>query len=163
MKGRVTAVLLMLVLVGAGGAFAQNDLFEEAGHALGHSRWITVRLIPAIEIALESDDVVLVRSVDHPAKSFAMRIDGKATAADCEVTETKDSEFTVATQASKKWATGSTTTTTIYWAMCQFPGGTSKKAVSAREIVVQVAMTNGSTSPHPLKPKALGKFQRLDK
>lgn len=163
MKWKLTVMLSMLVLAGTGGAVAQDNLFEEAGHALGHSRWVLIRLLPAIQIALEADDVVLVQSVDHPAKGFAMRIDGKASAADCEVTEQKDMEFTVASESKNKWTTGTTTTTTTYWSRCLFPEGTAKSAVNAREIVVQVAMTNGSTKPHPLKPKGLSKFQRLDK
>ena len=163
MKWKLTVILSLLVLVGTGGAVAQDNLFEEAGHALGHSRWVQIRLLPAIQIALEADDVVLVQSVDHPAKSFAMRIDGKASAADCEVTEKNDTQYTVATESKNKWVTGTTTTSTNYWSRCQFPEGTADRAVRAREIVVQVAMTNGSTKPHPLKPKGLSKFQRLDK
>jgi hypothetical protein len=125
MRWKLTVMLSMLVLAGTGGAVAQDNLFEEAGHALGHSRWVLI--------------------------------------ADCEVTEQKDMEFTVASESKNKWTTGTTTTTTTYWSRCLFPEGTAKSAVSAREIVVQVAMTNGSTKPHPLKPKELSKFQRLNK
>lgn len=160
MKFKVALVVVIFVVSGTG-AFA-DDLFEEAGHDLGKSRWVLIRFIPSIQIALESDDVVLIMSVDHPAKSFAMKIDGKAVAGDCAVTESKDAEYTVASSDSKsKLTTGTTTTTTTYWASCEFEKGTSERALRAGEIVVQVAMTNGTTNPHQLKPKQLRKFQAL--
>ena len=164
MKISTTWIALGLFALGTG-AFA-NDLFEEAGHDLGKSRWVMIRFLPAIEIALESDDVVLIQSVEHPAKGFAMKIDGEAIATDCEVIESKDTSYTVATESAddkgkNKWTTGSTTTTTTYWSKCVFTEGTSELAVRAHEIVVQVAMTNGTTKPHQLKSKELRKFQAL--
>lgn len=158
----IFAVVLVAVCAGSV-AFAGGDLFEEAGHALGHSRWLNIRLLPSIDIALEADDVVLVRSIDHPAKSFAIKIDGKASATDCEVTETKDTDFTVAKTSKSGWGLGSTSTSTTYWARCQLEEGTTARAVQAKQITVQVAMTNGTTKPHPLKPKGLAKFKTLDK
>jgi len=160
MKRKLITMALMLALAGAGGTAAQ-DLFEEAGHSLGVSRWLIIRLMPIIQIALEGDDVVLVQSILHPAKGFAMRIDGDSTAADCEVTEMKDTSYTVATEVKENWATASTSTSTTYWAKCQFAEGTTAKAVQAGDIVVQVAMTNGTTKPHDLSTKQLRKFQRL--
>jgi hypothetical protein len=164
MKTRL--VLTALALVALGTATFASDLFEEAGHDLGKSRWVMIRFLPSIEIALESDDVVLIQSVDHPPKGFAMKIDGKAVAADCSVTETKDTSYSVASESSddkgkNKWTTGSTSTTTTYWSSCEFAEGTSEIAVSAHEIIVQVAMTNGTTKPHQLKSKELRKFQSL--
>lgn len=155
-----TGLAIILLVVSGTAAFA-SDLFEEAGHDLGKSRWVLVRFLPAIEIALESDDVVLIRSIDHPAKGFAMKIDGNAVAADCGVTESKDTEYTVASESKDKWTTGTTTTTTTYWSSCKFAEGTSAKTVGAGEIIVQIALTNGTTKPHQLKPKELRKFQAL--
>ena len=161
-KALVLAVTLM-TMGAASGALAEDDLFEAAGHALGHSRWVMIRFLPSIEIALEADDVVLVRSVDHPAKSFAIKIDDKAQATDCEVTEKKDTDYTVAKTSKSGWGLGSTSTSTMYWARCQFEEGAAVRAVQAAEITVQVAMTNGTTKPHRLKPKQLIKFKKLDK
>ncbi len=50
-----------------------------------------------------------------------------------------------------------------YWASCQFDSGTSAQATAAGAIMVQLAMTNGTTKPHQLGSKELQKFQRLDK
>ena len=106
----VCVMTLALVLSVTTSASAQ-DLFEEAGHAHGHSKWVMVRLLPLIQIALEADDVVLVESINHPAKSVALKIDDKAIAADCEVTENKDTSFTIASESKEtKWATGTTST-----------------------------------------------------
>ncbi len=160
---KICLIALALAAVGTQGVTGQ-DLFEEAGHALGHSRWVGVRLLPLIEIALEADDVVLVRSIEHPAKSFAMRIDGNAVAADCEVTEKKDTGYTMATESkNKKWLSGVTSTLSTFWARCQFDDGVATLATEAAQIVVQIAMTNGTTKPHTLKPKELSKFQRMDR
>jgi hypothetical protein len=164
MKSKGLTVVLLLTLASSPGAAGQ-DLFAEAGHELGRSRWVNIRFLPAINIALEADDVVLVMSLEHPAKSLAMKIDGDAVAADCAVTETKDSEYSVATEENHKkktsWTTTSTTTTTTYWAKCVFDAGVSDRAQSAHEIVVQVAMTNGNTKPHTLNSKELRKFQTM--
>lgn len=166
MKSKTLPVVLLLILASTSAVGAQ-DLFAEAGHALGKSRWVNIRFLPLIDIALEADDVVLVMSAEHPAKSLAMRIDGDAVAADCAVTETKDSEYSVATEDNHKkktsWISTSTTTSTTYWAKCVFDAGVSDRALSAHEIVVQVAMTNGNTKPHTLNSKELRKFQTIKK
>lgn len=159
------ALILCLGCLVTGAGIQGQDLFEEAGHALGHSRWVVIRFLPAISIALEMDDVVLVKSIDHPAKGFAMKIDGKALAGDCAVTESKDTEYSTASSTDKKksnWTTGTTTTSTTYWSRCEFDEGVAAMAQEASEIIVQVAMTNGNTKPHQLKTKELRKFQRLD-
>ena len=70
---RLVQAALIAMLIPAG-AQAQ-DLFEEAGHPHGHSKWVMVRLLPLIQVALEGDDVVLVESIDHPAKSLAIKLD----------------------------------------------------------------------------------------
>lgn len=158
---KMKATLIVMVLFALGTVVFANDLFEEAGHELGKSRWVLIRFLPAIEIALEADDLVLVKSIGHPAKGFAMKIDGQAVAADCEVIEAKDTEYTVATESKNKWTTGTTTTSTTYWSKCGFSEGIADKAIRAGEILVQVAMTNGATKPHQLKPKELRKFQAL--
>lgn len=166
MKLLTTALLLLLGLASSPAARAQ-DLFEEAGHAMAHSKWVIVRYLPLIQIALEADDAVLVESINHPARSFAMKIDGEAVAADCAVTEQKDQDFTIATESdsyglnNSKTATATTSTTTTYWAKCPFEEGMAERARGAHEVIVQLAMTNGTTKPHRLGSKALRKFQQL--
>ena len=99
-----------------------------------------------------------------------MRIDGEAIAADCRLDESKDRSYSYTSGQEKEdddknERTTSTTTNitnTTYFSSCQFPGGTTKSAVEARTITVQVALTHGTTKPHDLSPKALAKFQRLD-
>jgi hypothetical protein len=165
MRSRTLVLILAVALAGASSLAAQ-DLFSEAGHSMSRSKWVMIRLLPAIEIALEADDVVLVQSIDHPARSVAMKIDGTAIASDCEITEKKDTEFTVASESKDKksnWASGTTTTSTTYWARCQFGKGISDKALNAHEIIVQLAMTNGNTKPHQLGSKELRKFQQMDR
>ena len=115
-----------------------------------------------IEIALEADDVVLVQSIDHPAKSFAIKLDKTAIAADCAVTETKDTSYSVA-NTQNKWTMATSSTSKTYWSKCEFPAGTSDLALAANAITVQLAMTNGSTKPHKLNTREQRKFQNLDK
>lgn len=167
-RGGWVACLILVALPGAGVA---EDLFDEAGHSLSRSRWITIRFLPMIEIALESDDVVLVQSIDHPPKGLAMRIDGSAVAAECRVTETQEDSYAYTTSTEKDrddhekrtTSTTSNITTTTYFSSCTFPEGTTRRAVEAGAITVQAAMTQGNTKPHDLSAKALRKFQRLDK
>ena len=164
----IVALVAGVLLAPAGVATAQN-LFEEAGHPLSRSRWIIVRHLPLIEIALESDDVVLVESIEHPPKGVAMRIDGEAVAADCRVDETKDSTYSYEISKSDdddgKYTTGTSTsiTNTTYRASCRFPQGMAANAVMAQAITVQVAMPEGTTKPHDLTAKQLKRFQKLDK
>lgn len=113
----LVAIAVALSFVAPAGG---QDLFEEAGHGMSKSRWVMLRLFPLIQVALEADDTVLVESIDHPAKALAMRIDGKAVAADCHVTETKDTAFTVVPEKRQKWTTATTTTSTTYWSSCVF-------------------------------------------
>lgn len=170
LSGVAIACVILLAPAGVG---AQEDLFEEAGHSLARSKWVTVRHLPGIQIALESDDVVLVESIDHVPKSLAMKLDDKAVAADCEVNESKDRSYAYTTETQKKKdddddkkvTTGTTTniTHTTYFASCQFEKGTTALATQARAVTVQVATPQGTTKPKHLSPKALSKFQWLDK
>ena len=166
----VVAVGMVALLFTSSYAISEN-LFEEAGHSLSRSRWVSVRLLPSIDIALESDDVVLVESVDHAPKGLAMKIDGEAIAADCEVTESKDQSYSYTTgqekqkDDDKKLVTSTTTNIshTTYYSSCQFAAGTTLRATQAHAIIVQVAMPQGTTKPHQLSSKALRKFQLLNK
>ena len=165
------AVVLSVALLTPMGASAEENLFEEAGHSLARSRFVTVHYFPSIEIALEADDIVLVESVDHPAKSLAMRLDGETVAADCRLNESKDRSYSYTYGHEKdddddeKTYTGTTTNIShvTYYSACQFPEGTTSRATEARSIVVQLAMPKGTTKPHELSAKARSKFQTLDK
>jgi len=150
---------------------AEEDLFADAGQSMSRSRWISIRTFPSIEIALGSDDTVLVESVNHMPKAVALKIDGESVAADCELTEREDLRTAYSVGQEKKksdkkkvtTSTTSTVTTTTYHAACRFEEGTTQRAVEAEQIVVQLAMNEKTTKAHELSPKALGKFQRLDK
>ena len=162
-----------VILLAPTGVAAEEDLFEEAGHSLSRSKWISIRTLPSIEIALESDDVVLVESIDHAPKSLAMKLDDKAVAADCDVNESKDQSYAYTTETQKKddddkdkkVTTGRTTNIshTTYISSCRFDKGTTALATEARAITVQIAFPQGTTKPKRLSPKALGKFQWLNK
>lgn len=151
-------------------ALAEEDLFAEAGHSRAHSRWIVVRYLPLIQIALEADDVVLMESIDHPAQGLALRIDDDAVAADCAVTDHKDVSTTYRSERVEGNGSGatvsgsqSTVTTTTYSLSCQFPEGTTQRVVGAHSVTVQVALPNGTTDPKTLSSKQVRRFQTLDR
>lgn len=96
------------------------------------------------------------------AKSFAIKLDVEALAADCAVTEEKANTNSVA-NSQNKWTLASSSTTKTYWASCHLEEGMTEKALAAKSITVQLAMTNGTTKPHKLNKKELRKFQTLDK
>ncbi len=60
-------------------------------------------------------------------------------------------------------STTSEITTTYFHGKCQFPSGTTERALNARDIAVQVALAGGTTNPKHLSAKAISKFQSLDK
>lgn len=161
--------LAAVVLFAPLGRVTAQSLSEEAERPMARSRWVTVREQPDVEIALESDDTVLVGSIDFAPRGIAMRIDEEAVTADCQLTESKDSSSSHEIKRGDDDERGSSTSTTMdvthtsFHASCKLPEGTTAKAVQARAITVQVTMPDGKTRPHELTAKQLKKFQKLGK
>lgn len=167
----VGLIALVVATTGSNAEGEDEDLFADAGHSMSRSRWITIRTFPVIEIALSTDDVVLVQSAQHHPKGLALKIDGEAVAGDCELTDRKNRSTSYSVGQEKKkdedkkvtTNTTSTVTTTTYYSTCRLDEGTTRRAVEADQITVQLAMDDKTTKAHELKPKAMAKFQVLDK